>query len=202
MSKNLNPQQKKNLSQLLMALSTEDEKKELEQKAIVDNKEDDSKQSFNMLLEAFNKFASLSSKNAQRMHEAFGNIAKDIAGQFSEVGKTFSQSMDKNKAPDLSGFFKDFSTQLGQWADSSKKSEDLIRNLKWNASQQLRDVNGSPVNPSIAAFAITASYDDVQFTYTGSNLTQANYYQAGNLVATLVLTYDGSNNITEVHRTR
>lgn len=144
-----------------------------------------------------NKVVESSPQQNQMIVEAFAKIAESLNQRLDEL-KTVTKN---NKTADLSGFFKDFGTQIGQWAESSKNSEDLIRNLKWNASQQLRDVNGSPINPSIAPFAITVAYDDIKLTYTGSNITQVDYYQTNMLKATLVLTYDGSSNLTDVQRT-
>lgn len=134
-----------------------------------------------------------SSEESQRAALIYAEIAKGINSRIETLA-----TAKPNK--DLSGFFKDFSTQMGQWGTSAKNTEDLIRNLKWNASQQLRDVNGSPVNPAIAPFGITVSYDDIKLTYTGDNITQVDYYQANKLKATLVLTYSGDN-LIEVNRT-
>lgn len=102
---------------------------------------------------------------------------------------------------DWSGFFKDGPTMLSQIGQNTSNTSELIRNLKWNASQQIRDVNGSPVNPSIAPFGITGTYDDVVLAYTGSNLTGVTYKQGGQIKAVLALAYDGSSNLIEVTRT-
>jgi hypothetical protein len=117
--------------------------------------------------------------------------------------KEIANQLKESKPKDYSGFFKDFPTmvqKLTSSSESTKQSAEIIRNLKWNASQQLRDVNGSPINPAIAAFSVTANYDDVRLTYTGDNVTQIDYYQTSNLKATLVLTYVGDN-LTRVQRT-
>lgn len=115
----------------------------------------------------------------------------------ADLGKVFKEV----KPQDNSGFFKDFPSLLADIGGNTKNTSELIRNLKWNASQQLRDVNGSPINPAIAGFGITATYDDVVLAYTGSNLTTVTYKQNGNVKAVLTLSYDGSDNLTEVVRT-
>lgn len=130
-------------------------------------------------------------------------LADSLEGNNDSIIKGFTKLADTlkdSKPKDYSGFFKDFPTLLSQIGGNTKDTSELIRNLKWNASQQLRDVNGSPINPAIAGFGITSTYDDIQLTYTGSNLTQVNYYAQGALKARLVLTYSGSN-LIEVQRT-
>lgn len=127
-------------------------------------------------------------------------MVETISSKFTELAPAFENAVAKHKGADLSGFYKDFGTQIAQWAKSSEGTKELIQNLKWNASQQLRDVNGSPVNPAIAPFGITVNYDDIQLTYTGDNITKVDYYQANSLKATLVLTYAGDN-LVEVLRT-
>lgn len=41
-------------------------------------------------------------------------------------------------------------------------------------------------------------HDRIDLTYTGSNVTQVVYKYSGNVVATLTLAYDGSNNLMSV----
>lgn len=66
-----------------------------------------------------------------------------------------------------------------------------------DATQALR-VSG------VAGSLVTAPYDYIVLSYTGSNLTGVVYKTSGSggtTVATLVLTYDGSNNLTSVTKT-
>jgi hypothetical protein len=56
--------------------------------------------------------------------------------------------------------------------------------------------------PHIGGFAAPSTSDYAAFTYTGSNLTQVVYKRggaSGDVVGTLNLTYDGSNNVTSVY---
>lgn len=51
---------------------------------------------------------------------------------------------------------------------------------------------------------IPSAYDYISLSYTGSNLTGAVFKSGGaggTMIATLTITYDGSNNITSVTRT-
>lgn len=128
-----------------------------------------------------------------------------LVSALKELKDTFVTTATANKPQDYSGFFKDFPTLLTGLTSSTQSMEQtsqIIRNLKWNASQQLRDVNGSPINPSIAPFGITNTYDDVKLTnYDGSgNVGTVTYFQNGNIKAQLQLTYDGSGNLTDVTR--
>ena len=107
-----------------------------------------------------------------------------------------------NKPQDMSGFFKDLGVQLAQYGSSSKNTEELIRNLKWNSSMSIRsNSSGAPISPAVSPFQIT-DYDDIKLTnYSGSNPQTVTYYLGGGKIATLTITYDGSGNITEVKRT-
>lgn len=47
----------------------------------------------------------------------------------------------------------------------------------------------------------TPTYDEIDLTYTGNNINTVTYKLGGNIVSTLTLTYDISNNLTKVVRT-
>ncbi len=67
------------------------------------------------------------------------------------------------------------------------------------AVQQVGGPNGGPI-PCVEGLSIP-EHDYISCTYTGSNLTGVVYKlggSSGTTVATLVLTYDGSNNLTSV----
>lgn len=144
-------------------------------------------------------FLRLAEAMSESNREVMGEFSAAIGGKLEALANVLSSrgSMDK----DLSGFFKDFGVQLAQYSKSSQDTASLISNLKWNASQQLRDVNGSPINPAIAPFAVTVAYDDIDLLYDGdNNLTNVGYFQGGVLKAALLLTYDGSGNLATVLR--
>jgi len=126
---------------------------------------------------------------------AFKDSVSLLAKKLDDIGTL----LKKNPDTDMSGFFKDFGVQIAQWSEQSKNSSELIRNLKWNASQQLRNRNGSPINPSVDLFNI-GTVDDIEMTYTGSNITTVTYKANGIVTAVLALTYSGSN-LIEVERT-
>jgi len=106
------------------------------------------------------------------------------------------------KQQDMSGFFKDLGTQLVQFGTSTKNTEEIIRNLKWNSTMGIKNRNGSPINPAISPFGIY-DYDDIKLSGydVNNNPATVTYYLSGNQQAILALTYDGSGNLTEAHRT-
>lgn len=61
--------------------------------------------------------------------------------------KEMHETLKKNAPKDSSGFFKDLGTLLAEGNQHSKKTSDLITNLKWNSSMQVRNENGSPMTP-------------------------------------------------------
>lgn len=147
------------------------------------------------LKSAVSQLANLYQNAIQTMQE---ELLKGLQG----LKTSLQEGTKSGKQPDWSGFFKDMPTMLAQIGDNTGKTSDLIQNLKWNASQQLRDVNGSPINPAIAPFAITANFDDIKLTnYDASgNVGTVTYYQSGNVKAVLSLTYVAGN-LTDVQRT-
>ena len=66
----------------------------------------------------------------------------------------------------------------------------------------IKNRNGSPINPSISPFGIY-DYDDIKLSGydVNNNPATVTYYLSGNQQAILALTYDGSGNLTEAHRT-
>lgn len=126
----------------------------------------------------------------------------DLTPVIDALNKFADSIMKTNKPQDMSGFFKDMSVQIGQSGTSSKNTEDLIRNLKWNSSMQIRPRSGGPISPQIQPFYIS-DYDDIQLSSYDANGNPGivNYYLGAGLIATLTLTYDGSGNLTEAKRT-
>lgn len=119
----------------------------------------------------------------------------------SAIQEMTTRLSESNRPQDYSGFFKDFGTMLVETNLSSNKTKELITNLKWNSSMQLRNANGSPISPAISPFQIP-DYTDVQLSNYDANGNPGlvNYYLGAGLVATLALTYDGSGNLTEAKR--
>ncbi len=139
-------------------------------------------------------------KMAMNYQKGFENLQKGLLDGL----KSLKITMEDNKPADWSGFFKDMPTlvtQLTESSESTKNTAEVIRNLKWNASQQIRDVNGSPINPSIAPFGVTSTYDQVQLSDydVDGNVQTVQYFQTGNLKAHLSLTYTAGN-LTDVTR--
>lgn len=190
----INNAQKKELKRILIGISDETDMKEMEVMNDTDL-QDTLERNNRELKEALNKMANV-------YQNAFTDMQKGLLKGLESLKTTMEESAKAGKQADWSGFFKDMPTMLSQIGENTGKTSQLIQNLKWNASQQLRDVNGSPINPSIAAFGITATYDDVKLSnYDGSgNVGTVKYYQSGQQKAELSLTYDLSGNLTDVQR--
>ena len=185
---------KNKLKELLLALSTEEEKlgysaldKIGEVKKSVENIKPDE----------------VLRNEVQELKQAVKSLPKSfdttpIVQALKEVTSYLKKPQEKPQ--DLSGFFKDMPVMLAGINASSKKTSELITNLKWNATMGIKNRNGSPINPSVDAFGI-GDYDDVVLDYTGSNLTLVTFKKQGGTVGVLTMTYDGSNNLIEAKRT-
>lgn len=60
------------------------------------------------------------------------------------------------------------------------------------------DDNGGLKVTQITGTLVSEQYDNIALSYTGSNLTGVAYKLGATTVATLVLAYDGSNNLISV----
>lgn len=129
-------------------------------------------------------------------------VPTDHSSVVDAIEKMTEKLATSGKSPDFSGFFKDLGVQLAQTGKSSKSTEELIKNLKWNSSMTIRNRSGSPISPAISPFYIN-DYDDIKLSSYDANGNPGaiNYYFGGGLIATLTLTYDGSGNLTEAKRT-
>lgn len=184
----INPRQKSELKKILLDMGDE---KDIGQMSVLESED------LNQNLTQQQRELRTMFRSMQVQNQAY---LKDIRDTMLEGLKGLAEAIKDTRQQDWSGFFKDFPTLLSQIGDNTAGTKEVIQNLKWNASQQLRDVNGSPVNPAIAGFGITTTYDDIQLAYTGDNLTRVDYLQNGQVKARLVLTYSGDN-LTEVART-
>lgn len=186
----LKPETKKELKKILARMGDEADTKEMS------------------VLETSDITATLE-RNNRDLKFAIGQLAtlyqkaiEDMQKGLLDGIKGLQTAMSTKTEPDWSGFFKDMPTMLSQIGDNTKNTSELIRNLKWNASQQLRDVNGSPINPSIAGFNITAQYTEIVLSdYDGDgNVGTVTYKQGSQTKAVLSLTYSGGN-LVDVIRT-
>lgn len=191
----------KELREILFALSTDQERDEL------------------LRTEKLEEVSSVTKEIKDRLSSDTSNEAviaalKDLSIQVSKIKFTptdnapvveaisaMTKKLASNKPQDLSGFFKDLGTQLAQFGGSSKNTEELIRNLKWNSTMGVKNRDGSPISPAVSPFQIP-DYTDIKLTnYSGNNPQTVTYYLGASVVAILTITYDGSGNITEVKRT-
>lgn len=126
----------------------------------------------------------------------------DLTPVIDALNKFADTIIKTHKPQDLSGFFKDFAVQIAETGSSSKNTEKLITNLKWNSTMGVKNRTGTPVSPSVSPFYIS-DYDDIKLSSydANGNPGSVSYFFGAGLVATLSLTYDGSGNLTEVKRT-
>lgn len=137
-------EKKSKLKELLLALSTEEEKtgystldKVSEVKQSVDSiKNDDS----------LKKEIEVVKGLIMTLPTSIDNTPVVEALRGLQVALTSHKT--EQKAIDYSGFFKDLPTLLTAINASSKKTSEIITNLKWNTSVGVKDRNGSPINPS------------------------------------------------------
>ncbi len=168
-------------------------------------------QEFKVVKEAINTLNDNISKNPP---DKFISEVKSLDAKLSRIKNTdltpvvdvlnkFIDTLSNNKPQDLSGFFKDLGVQLVEFGSSSKKTEELIRNLKWNSTMGIKNRDGSPISPAISPFAIR-DYTDIKLTsYDASgNPGVVSYYDGDGLIAVITLTYDVSGNLTEAKRTK
>ena len=101
------------------------------------------------------------SQGMERMRSAYLKGMQEVSNTFKEHQEEFLKSLEgmhgtlKNKKEqDVSGFFKDLGTLLAEGNAHSKKTSDIITNLKWNSSMQIRNKEGSPMTPHAIAPAI------------------------------------------------
>ena len=199
-------EQKTKLKEILDMISTDEEKKT-----------DITSTKLNALYKYLKSFQEDLKKDSQELKEnnlnnfqEIQNIKKKIKPTdytpvvelLTGIKEILSKPTPVQKQQDLSGFFKDLGTQLVQFGTSTKNTEELIRNLKWNSTMGIKNRNGSPINPAISPFGIY-DYDDIKLSGydVNNNPATVTYYLSGNQQAILALTYDGSGNLTEAHRT-
>ena len=198
----INNDQKQKLRKILEGISTPEEISEMQKQDKLDNIQASVKDvgSFGKALEGIKDFFN------QRIDKVETRVSKIKPTDLTPLLEVLTETKDILSKPvkqqDMSGFFKDLGTQLGQYGQSSKNTEELIRNLKWNSTMGIKNRNGSPINPAISPFGIY-DYDDIKLSGydVNNNPATVTYYLSGNQQAILALTYDGSGNLTEAHRT-
>ena len=73
-----------------------------------------------------------------------------------------------------------------------------VQNYIWDGTQPVRMAGDSNGNLSIINGLSIPEHDEIVLSYTGSNLTGVEYKLATVTVATLTLSYDGSDNLIGV----
>ena len=195
----LSQQQKDELKDIYKSIATPEELSDLEKQDKLQNIENSVKDvsGFGKLIEGlkdmFNK----------RIDTVETRVSKIKPTDLSPLLEVLTETKDilsrpAQKQQDMSGFFKDLGTQLAQYGTSSKNTEEIIRNLKWNSTMGIKNRNGSPINPATDGIGL-GTFDEVDITNDGSgNPTVMVYKYQGATVATLNATYDGSGNITKL----
>ena len=207
---------RKKLKDLLISISSEGEKREIQAldslkvKEIVstfDEAESEYTEKYQKMeatldnvLKSFDSYRKTTNKYSDRMAELFGNMTENFTKNFEKLGGTISTSYEKNKPVNAAGVYKDMLNQLSEVNQSIKDKPVPVWNWPQYASVSVRNKNFANINPAVDGFNI-GSFDDVVLTYTGSNLHTVTYKANGVNVAVLTLSYDGSNNLTEIVRT-
>ncbi len=218
----LSPEKRKRLREILQGVSTPEELKQLEDKGVMPKASYDLNrlgEAMQLLLEDKDYVSREGIKTRERTATMEANMMKG----FMEVAAAVVTKLDEVKGyvgsqgqGDYALTMQNMAKSLAEGFASVKKSIDDKPVPVWRWPQYLysgiRDTQFNPINPSIAAFAITAEYNDIELEYTGSNLTKVTYIMnfPGNgddpattrTVAVLDLTYDGSDNLTEVVRSQ
>jgi hypothetical protein len=196
----INNEQKQKLRKILDDISTPEERADLAKQDKLENIQNSVKDvgSFGKALEGIKDFFN---QRIDRVENKVKNIKPTDLSPLLEVLTETKNILSKpQKQQDMSGFFKDLGTQLVQFGTSTKNTEEIIRNLKWNSTMGIKNRNGSPIDPATDGIGI-GSFDEVDITNDGSgNPTIMVYKYQGATVATLNATYDGSGNITKLTR--
>jgi hypothetical protein len=133
-------------------------------------------------------------KMMELMVAGFSDLTQAVVSKLEEIKAANGQS---DYAMTIQDMAKTLAAGLGQ----VKKSVDDKPVPTWKFPQYLysglRDTQFKPINPAIDAFGI-GDFDQTVLSYTGSNLTGVVYKLATRTVATLTLTYDGSDNLINV----
>jgi hypothetical protein len=83
---------------------------------------------------------------------------KEMQEEFLKGLKGLGSILEASKSKKTDKFYDDFSTTLLQLTGYSKKTSEIITNLKWNTWVGVKDSNGTPVNPAIAGFNTRLPY--------------------------------------------
>ena len=196
----LSQQQKDELKNIYKSIATPEELSDMDKQDKLQNIENSVKDvsGFGKLIEGLKD---MFNKRIDTVESKVKNIKPTDLTPLLEVLTETKDILSKPvKQQDMSGFFKDLGTQLGQYGQSSKNTEELIRNLKWNSTMGIKNRNGSPIDPATDGIGL-GTFDEVDITNDGSgNPTVMVYKYQGVTVATLNATYDGSGNITKLTR--
>ena len=183
--------QKQKLRKILEGISTPEEISEMQKQDKLDNIQASVKDvgSFGKALEGIKDFFN------QRIDKVETRVSKIKPTDLTPLLEVLTETKDILSKPvkqqDMSGFFKDLGTQLGQYGQSSKNTEELIRNLKWNSTMGIKNRNGSPIDPCTDGLGL-GSYDTVNVAYPSGTTEVYTFYMGGQLTATATLTYTDS----------
>lgn len=198
------------LKEILTALSTPEERKELEfedKLSLVEKNlnriENASEERATALMNAI-----LNALKSLENHKKSSNqITEKIVDSFAQFSETLAGKLDELKlgSKSLEGQA-NFSQTLQQIVAGLSSVDQSIKDKPvpvWRWPQYLysglRDTQFSPINPAIAPFGITKEYDYIALTYSGSNIATVTYKKGGASGATvgaLSITYSGSNILT------
>jgi hypothetical protein len=150
-----------------------------------------------------------------KQYKIMERMSKIMSAGFTDLTQAINTKLDEVKAAGYTGSKGqgDFALTMQNMAASLAKGLDSVRDSVdkkpvpvWRFPQYLfsglRNTQFEPVNPAIAPFGID-KYDDIKLTSydVNGNPGVVTYYKNSVVTAVLTLTYDGSGNLTDAHRT-
>lgn len=169
------------------------------------------------LIEKFNKDQETSREQLaalvsiiEQQKKTISTFSKLITSALEQMGKAFTDKVEELRGtvgkgdPNAPALFKNMINAISNVDRSVKESNTTLKAWRWPqySAVSVRNKNFANVNPATDGLGI-GDYDYVSLSYTGSNLTGAIFKQggaSGTTVATLALTYSGSN-LTSVTKT-
>lgn len=213
----MNNTKKKKLKDLLLSISNDEERQEIEKldslkiKEIVDafqdiekdheDKYDKLEQTLGTIVQSFENYRKATIKHSEKVSSQYVGLAESLTKNLEKLGGTITTSYEQNKPANAAGVYKDMINQIAAVNQSIKDKPVPVWNWPQYASVSVRNKNFSNINPSVDPFDV-GSYDDVQLTYNGdNNITTATFFANNAVTAELTLTYSGTN-LIEVERTQ
>lgn len=125
-----------------------------------------------------------------KYHQAVVDGLKTHAGLTTKHFDSLERTFKGLRIPDHAGFFQDLGTKLAEGNKYTKATSELIRNVKWNSSMQVRNQDGSPMTPFAIGANIAIGNGSVATAGTAVQLSSAS------VKVTRVIVYNNDTNST------